>query len=245
VLVTSSIFIILYYKDNSAGGDAKSVTTDSGSEIELPPMHSALHTSLSLEELYELEEGFEDSDTENPLAGAKQNTQHTRYTQHHTAQRSAAESTGKGTGSGKFDFAALKASLASETDSDWMKSDGEYQYPLVCVATAADGGSVMSCGCFAVWLCLLRTRILLPTALFVAVPCPSYVILLVLLWVGIVGDPVHYSAHGGPDLDLSLHGEHGGLLDASMRLHGDKSGGHTGFLAKLPVPLFGASDGGL
>jgi hypothetical protein len=116
---------------------------------------------------------------------------------------------------------------------------------LVCVATAADGGSVMSCGCFAVWLCLLRTRILLPTALFVAVPCPSYVILLVLLWVGIVGDPVHYSAHGGPDLDLSLHGEHGGLLDASMRLHGDKSGGHTGFLAKLPVPLFGASDGGL
>jgi hypothetical protein len=134
VLVTSSIFIILYYKDNSAGGDTKSVTTDSGTEIELPPMHSALHTSLSLEELYELEEGFEDSDTENPLAGTRQPTQHTQHTQHHAPPRSAAGNA-VGTGSGKFDFAALKASLASETDSDWMKSDGEYPFHFsVCAA---------------------------------------------------------------------------------------------------------------
>jgi hypothetical protein len=132
VLVTSSIFIILYYKDNSAGGDTKSITSDSGTEIELPPMHSALHTSLSLEELYELEEGFEDSDTENPVAGVRQNLQNTRHTQHHTPQRSTAGNA-VGTGSAKFDFAALKASLASETDSDWTKSDGEYQYPFgVC-----------------------------------------------------------------------------------------------------------------
>jgi hypothetical protein len=130
VLVTSSIFIILYYKDNSAGGDAKSVTTDSGTEIELPPMHSALHTSLSLEELYELEEGFEDSDTENPLAGARQNSQNTRHTQHHAPPRSAVAGTGKSVGGAKFDFAALKASLASETDSEWMKSDGEYQFAV-------------------------------------------------------------------------------------------------------------------
>jgi hypothetical protein len=64
---------------------------------------------------------------------------------------------------------------------------------------------------------------------------------LYCFWVRIVGE----SAHAGPELDLSLHGEHGGLLDASKRLHGDHSSGSTGYLPKLSVPLFGANDGGL
>jgi hypothetical protein len=53
------------------------------------------------------------------------------------------------------------------------------------------------------------------------------------------------STHAGPELDLSLHGEHGGLLDASKRLHGGRTNGHTGYLPKLSVPLFGSNDGGL
>jgi hypothetical protein len=53
------------------------------------------------------------------------------------------------------------------------------------------------------------------------------------------------STHAGPEMDLSLHGEHGGLLDASKRLHSDQSSGSTGYLPKLSVPLFGSNDGGL
>lgn len=60
-----------------------------------------------------------------------------------------------------------------------------------------------------------------------------------------VGQPRISNGGSGsaPDLDLSLHGEHGGLLDASVRLHGEDSAG-KGILGKLSAPLFGAADSG-
>lgn len=190
VLVTVSILIIVVYKENSPGSSTTNTmgsapggsnsnsngmsSSGEGGALEMTQF-STLHHSLSLEELYDLEEGFQDSDVEGDAS--------------HTAVGSNGSRHGsKMRGAEKFDFAALRARLEADGDIDWAGEGGE-SIDSSKTATTSVGGS-------------------------------------------------------GGDLDLSLHGEHGGLLNAQLRSAAEKKYGY-GRGAGAVLPLFGAGDAGI
>lgn len=129
VLVTCSIFIILYYKDNATSSTvpklADSSEEEEGKEIELTGVRSGLHSTLSLEELYDLEEGFADSDPENanPMLRGK------------AARGRGAMKSPTSVDRAQFDYAALKASLerGADLDADWLESEGTGCRTSLCI----------------------------------------------------------------------------------------------------------------
>lgn len=202
-LVASSILIILYFKEGSSAGSAGGTTpveSGSGKGVELSQMRSTLHSSLSLEELYDMEDGFADSDNEG--------SDHAR---HHPLHRNT---TGAAQKTETFNFAALKASLDADLDADWA-IEGSLPIGSGIEDKDDDADHGASSG------------------------------------RGYSENNTSTGGSGGGELDLSLHGEHGGLLDASQRMDRNgrsgrsASGGGRGFLTQLSAPLFGASDGSL